>query len=85
MAQLDDGPRIAALVAECRQHGVAIRLGSAVTAIDANEAGCVVRCANGDRHECGAAILTLPLPLLKEIALPAPEREKAAAAAKLGP
>ena len=72
------------LVAECRKHGVTIRLGSAVTAIDASNAGCIIRCANGDRHECDAAILTVPLPLLREIALPAPEREKATAAAQIG-
>jgi len=44
----------------------------------------VVRCANGDAHECDAVILTVPLPLLKEIVLPPAERERAAAAAHIG-
>ena len=33
---------------------------------------------------CDAAILTVPLPLLKEIALPRAAREKVAAAADIG-
>ncbi len=72
------------LVAECRKHGVTIRLNAAVTAIEAGDRGCVVHCANDGAYECNAVILTVPLPLLKEIALPAPEREKAEAAAKIG-
>jgi monoamine oxidase len=72
------------LVAECRNHGVTIHLNAAVTAIEAGDRGCVVHCANDDAYECDAVILTVPLPLLKEIALPAPEREKAEAAAKIG-
>jgi Flavin containing amine oxidoreductase len=37
----------------------------------------VVRCANGDAHEYDAVVLTVPLPLLKEIVLPPAERERA--------
>jgi monoamine oxidase len=44
----------------------------------------VVRCANGDAHEYDAVILTVPLPLLKEIVLPPAERERVAAAANIG-
>ena len=40
----------------------------------------MVRCADGDDAACDAVILTVPLPLLKEIALPQAEREAAAAA-----
>jgi monoamine oxidase len=72
------------LVAECHKYGGSIRLGSVVAAIEASGEGVVVRCTNGDAYACGAAILTIPLPLLKEIALPAPEREKAKAAADIG-
>lgn len=72
------------LVAECRKHGVAIRLNAAVTAIEVSDRGCAVRCTNGEAYESDAVILTVPLPLLKEIALPEPEREKAEAAAKIG-
>jgi monoamine oxidase len=78
------GAMVDFLVAECRKHSVTIRLNSAVTALEASDRGCVVYCANNGACECDAAILTAPLPLLKEIALPAPEREKAAAAAKIG-
>ena len=67
---------------ECRKNGVTIRLGSA--AIEASDGGSVVHCANGDANECDAAILTVPIPLLREIVLPPPEREKAAAAAQIG-
>jgi monoamine oxidase len=72
------------LASECRKHGVAIRLGAAVTAIEASDEGCVVHGANGDGNACDAVILTVPIPLLKEIELPAPEREKAEAAATIG-
>ena len=72
------------LTAECRNQGVAIHLGSAVSAIEASNGRGVVHCANGDAHECDAVVLTVPLPLLKEIVLPPGEREKAAAAAHIG-
>src|SRR5258706_5427896 len=72
------------LTAECRNRGVAIHLGSAVSALQESDGRTVVRCANGDAHECDAVILTVPLPLLKEIVLPPAERERAAAAAHIG-
>jgi monoamine oxidase len=72
------------LTGECRNRGVAIHLGSAVFAIEATDRKVMVRCTNGDMHDCDTVILTVPLPLLKEIALPAVEREKAAAAAQIG-
>ena len=68
----------------CRSHGVAIRLGAVVNAIDVGRTGALVRCANGDAHECDAVVLTVPLPLLNEIVLPPTERERAAAAAHIG-
>jgi monoamine oxidase len=72
------------LVAECRSQGVAIHLGTIVKAIDSAEAGAQVRCANGDTHECDAVVLTVPLPVLNDIALPATERERLSAAADIG-
>ena len=72
------------LAAECRKHGVAIRFGSVVTAIEGSDGRGVVHCANDDAHQCDVAILTVPIPLLREIVLPPPEREKAAAAANIG-
>jgi monoamine oxidase len=78
------GALVEFLTAECRNHGVAIRLGSAVSAIEASNERGVVRCANGDAHECDALVLTVPLPLLKKIVLPLADRERAAAAAHIG-
>jgi monoamine oxidase len=78
------GALVKFLTAECRNHGVAIHLGSAVSAIEANNGRGVVRCANGDAHEYDAVVLTVPLPLLKGIVLPPTERERAKAAAHIG-
>jgi monoamine oxidase len=78
------GALVEFLTAGCRNHGVAIHLGSAVSAIEAHNGRGVVRCANGDAHEYDAVVLTVPLPLLKKIALPPAERERAEAAAHIG-
>jgi monoamine oxidase len=75
------GALVEFLTAECRNHDVAIQLGSA---IEASNGRGVVRCENGDAHECDAVVLTVPLPLLKEIVLPPAVSEKAAAAAHIG-
>jgi monoamine oxidase len=72
------------LVAECRSHGAEIHFGALVKAIEAPGVGAVVRCAGGDAIECDAVVLTVPLPLLKDIALPSTERERTAAAANIG-
>jgi monoamine oxidase len=78
------GALVEFLTAECRHHAVAIYLGAAVSAIEATDGGVLVRCANGDAHTGDAVILTVPLPLLNRIALPAAERERAEAAANIG-
>jgi monoamine oxidase len=72
------------LTAGCRNHGVAIHLGSAVAAIETSNGKGVVHCANGDAHGYDAVVLTVPLPLLKSILLPPTERERVAAAAHIG-
>jgi monoamine oxidase len=72
------------LVLECRIHGATIRLNSAVTAIEAGDEGAMVHCADSLSYACDVVILTVPIPLLKEIELPAPEREKAGATATIG-
>jgi monoamine oxidase len=72
------------LMADCESQGATIHLGTIVKAIDSAGAGAVIRCANGDTHECDAVVLTVPLPLLQEIELPATERERVAAAAQIG-
>src|SRR3979409_161294 len=78
------GALVEFLTAECRNHGVAIHLGSAVSAIEATDGKVIVLCTNSDVHDCATVILTVPLPLLKAIALPAVERDKSAAAAHIG-
>ena len=75
------GALIAFLVSECRRHGAALHLGAVVAAIDADDRGIVARCRDGGVFAADAAILTLPLPLLSEIALPPAARASADAAA----
>jgi monoamine oxidase len=68
------------LTAECRQHAVEMRLGAAVSAIEEVDERPLVRCGEGHALAADAVILTVPLPLLNRIVLPASERERAAAA-----
>ena len=72
------------LVAECRSHGARINFGAVVKEIDAGGTGSVVRCADGYAIQCDAVVLTVPLPLLNDIALPSRESERVAAAANIG-
>src|SRR5262249_978399 len=67
-----------------RRHGAAIHLGAAVTAIEANSAGIAARRHDGVVHEADAAILTVPISVLADIALPHDAREKAAARSDIG-
>ncbi len=78
------GALIAFLASECHRHGAAIRLGAAVTAIDASGRGIIARCRDGGSVDADAAILTVPLPLLADIALPPPARLNLAAAGDIG-
>jgi len=90
----DDGPhgRIAGgygalvehLESECRRHDAVIHLGASVTAIDEARGGIAARCHDGAIFEADAAIITAPLPLLCEIALPSAARERVAATADIG-
>jgi monoamine oxidase len=78
------GALIGYLVAECRRFGAAIHLGAVVTAIEARRGRIAVRCRDGAVHDADAAIVTVPVALLRGIALPAAAREKAAASAEIG-
>jgi monoamine oxidase len=90
----DDGPQgrlakgygalIEYLSSECRKHGAALHLGAPVTAIDEARGRIAVRCCDGATFEADAAVLTVPPPLLSEIALPAAPRERAASAGDIG-
>jgi monoamine oxidase len=78
------GALVEHLVSECRRHGAAIHLGASVTAVDEIRGRIAARCRHGAIFEADAAILTAPLPLLSEIALPPPARERVAATADIG-
>jgi monoamine oxidase len=78
------GALIDYLVSECRRHGAAIHLSVAVAAIDEAGGGIAARCHNGAVFEADAAVLTVPLPLLSEMALPLAARDRVAAAADIG-
>ena len=78
------GALVEYLAAECRRHRAAIHLGVSVVAIDGARGGIAARCRDGTMFEADAAILTVPLPLLSEIVLPAAARERVAAAADIG-
>jgi len=78
------GALIEYLASECRRHGVAVHFGATVTAVDARGGWVAAHCRGGAIFEADAAILTVPLPLLAEIALPVAAREKAAAATDIG-
>ncbi|HVH76927.1 MAG TPA: NAD(P)/FAD-dependent oxidoreductase [Stellaceae bacterium] len=72
------------LAAQCRSRGAVLRLGAEVTAIEERHGRIAARCRDGALFEADAAILTLPLPLLDEIALPPEQWGRAAAAADIG-
>lgn len=78
------GAMIDFLAEQCRSHGVAFRFGSVVSAITEEGGALAVRCAGGDVQACDGVVLTVPLPLLREIALPSAARAKAAAADDIG-
>jgi monoamine oxidase len=78
------GALIAYLAAECRGHGAEIRFGAVVSAIEQGGSAVSVRCGNGAILSCDKVIITVPLPLLREIELPQGAREKAAVAADIG-
>jgi monoamine oxidase len=78
------GALIGFLESECRKRGAAIHLGAAVMAIDERRGRIAARCRNGVILEADAAILTVPLPVLRDIKLPALAREQAAAGADIG-
>jgi monoamine oxidase len=78
------GALIDFLAQECRRHGAAIHLGAVVTAIEERGGRIAARRRDGVVHETDAAILTVPLPLVSEIALPPEARARAAAFVDIG-
>jgi monoamine oxidase len=78
------GALVEYLLSECRRHCAAIHFGAAVTAIDEAGGRIALRRDGGVTFEADAAILTVPPPLLSEIALPPAARERVAATADIG-
>lgn len=78
------GAMIDFLTAQCRKLGVTFRFGCVVSAIEEEGGAIAVRCVGGDVHGCDRVILTVPLPLLREIGLPGRARAKTAAADDIG-
>jgi monoamine oxidase len=78
------GAMIDYLAADCRAHGGTLHLGAEAIAVEPDGNGIVARCRDGAAFEADAAILSVPLPLLGEIALPPGARERAATAVDIG-
>jgi monoamine oxidase len=78
------GALIKFLVSECREQGAAIHLFSVVTAIEESRGRIAAYCDNGTIYEADAAILTVPLPILRDISLPHAVHEKVTASTDIG-
>src|SRR5262249_12114175 len=78
------GALIKFLASECRGQGVKIRLFSVVTAIEENRRRITAHCDDGTIYEADAAILTVPLPILRDISLPLGVREKVTVSTDIG-
>jgi monoamine oxidase len=78
------GALIKFLASECRGQGANIRLLSVVTAIEESRGRIVVYCEDGTIYEADAVILTVPLPILRDISLPHGLHEKVIASADIG-
>jgi monoamine oxidase len=70
------------LMTECRRHGAVIHLDTVVSAIEQSD-GHIIACS-GKRCIGDAVIVTVPIPLLREIKLPPPVSEKVAAGSHIG-
>ncbi|HTQ32631.1 MAG TPA: NAD(P)/FAD-dependent oxidoreductase [Stellaceae bacterium] len=78
------GALIDYLAADSRRQGAALHFGAEVRTIEAAGEGIVARCRDGAAFAADAAVLAVPLPILREITLPPPAQARAAAAADIG-
>src|SRR5215472_17116429 len=78
------GALIKFLLSECRGRGVTIRLFSVVTAIEESRGRSAAYCDDGTIYEADAAILAVPLPILRDISLPHSVHEKVTASTDIG-
>ena len=78
------GALIKFLVSECRRQRATIHLLSVVTAIEESRGRIAAYCDDGAIYEADAAILTVPLPILRDISLPHGVHEKVTASTDIG-
>jgi len=78
------GALIKFLVSECRGQGATFHLSSIVTAIEESRGQIAVYCDDGTSYEADAAVLTVPLPILRDISLPHGLHEKVTASTDIG-
>ena len=78
------GALVDVLAAECRRHGAALHLGTEIAAIATGGGKVVLRTTAGAAVEADAAIVTLPPPVLRDIALAPAQPQVAAALAEIG-
>ena len=78
------GALIKFLVSECRGQGATIHLFSVVTAIEESRGRIAAYCDDGTIYDADAAILTVPLPILRDISLPHGVHEKVTASTDIG-
>ena len=69
---------------ECRQRGVAIRFGVAVTAVELRGGKTAVLCADSSRIDADAVVVAVPLPILREMIFTPAQPDKMAAADDIG-
>jgi monoamine oxidase len=78
------GAMIDFLATDCRRHGAALHLGAVVSAIETRAGEVLIRCADGNTCTADAVVVTVPLPLLGKLAVPAELRARIGAAAEIG-
>jgi monoamine oxidase len=78
------GALIQFLVSECRGQGATIHLFSVVSAIEETGRRIAAYCDDGTIYEADAAILTVPLPILRDISLPSGVQQKVTASTDIG-
>jgi monoamine oxidase len=78
------GRLIEYLTSQCRKHDVEIHLGVPVKAIEENGNRIVARDISGNTFEGDTAILSVPLPILSEISVPATLKRRLEATRDIG-
>ncbi|MBP9771703.1 MAG: FAD-dependent oxidoreductase [Candidatus Pacebacteria bacterium] len=78
------GVLVAFLERECTNNGVKIELNSIVTKIEATDNGVEVLCSNGERIAASQVIVTVPLPIIRDLELPEALQDKQSLTSRIG-